>query len=137
MPGISRNCLRTSSTTALAARPTAVKALDKYTVQVTTPAASRDLMLLEIGCNMYTNPPEVWANGGDMSDWTKVIGSGPWMITNYVAGSEITLSRNPDYFEMDPLHPDQQLPYLDTLKLLIIPDSSSRGRSSMRSWPGP
>jgi peptide/nickel transport system substrate-binding protein len=107
-------------------RPTSVKALDKYTVEVKTPAASRDLMLLEIGCNMYTNPPEVWANGGDMSDWTKVIGSGPWIITNYVAGSEITLSRNPDYFEMDPLHPDQQLPYLDTLKLLIIPDPSSR-----------
>jgi len=64
-------------------------------------------MLLEIGCNMYTSPPEVWANGGDMSDWTRVIGSGPWMIANYVAGSEITLSRNPDYFEMDPLHPDQ------------------------------
>jgi peptide/nickel transport system substrate-binding protein len=107
-------------------RPTSVKALDKYTVEVKVPAQSRDLMLLEIGCNMYTNPPEVWANGGDMSDWTKVIGSGPWMITNYVPGSEITLSRNPDYFENDPLHPDQQLPYLDTLKLLVIPDLATR-----------
>jgi peptide/nickel transport system substrate-binding protein len=107
-------------------RPTSVKALDRYTVEVKTPANSRDLMLLEIGCNMYTNPPEIWTNGGDMSDWTKVIGSGPWMITNYVAGSEITLSRNPDYFEKDPLHPDQSLPYLDTLKILIIPDLATR-----------
>ena len=107
-------------------RPTSVEALDRYTVRVKTPEASRDLMLLEIGCNMYTNPPEVWTSGGDMSDWTKVIGSGPWMITNYVAGSEITLSRNPDYFEKDPLHPDQSLPYLDTFKLLIIPDLATR-----------
>jgi peptide/nickel transport system substrate-binding protein len=48
------------------------------------------------------------------------------MITNYVPGSEITLSRNPDYFEKDPLHPDQQLPYLDTIKLLVLPDLATR-----------
>ena len=107
-------------------RPTSVRALDRYTVEVKTPPNSRDLMLLEIGCNMYTNPPEVWANGGDMSDWTKVIGSGPWMITGYTAGSEITLTRNPDYFEKDPLHPDQAIPYLDTLKILILPDLATR-----------
>jgi len=107
-------------------RPTSVKALDRYTVEVKLPARARDLMLLEIGCNMYTSPPEVWSAGADMSDWTKVIGTGPWMMTNYVAGSEITLSRNPDYFERDPLHPDQQIPYLDTLKILIIPDLATR-----------
>ena len=107
-------------------QPTSVKALDQYTVEVKTPEQSRDLMLLEIGCNMYHNPPEVWQNGGDMGDWTKVIGSGPWMISDYVPGSQITFTRNPDYFEKDPLHPDQQLPYLDTLKLLLVPDVSTR-----------
>ena len=61
-----------------------------------------------------------------MSDWRKVIGSGPWMISDYVPGSQVTFTRNPDYFEKDPLHPDQQLPYLDTLKLLLIPDLSTR-----------
>jgi peptide/nickel transport system substrate-binding protein len=107
-------------------QPTSIKATDRYTVEVKTPEQSRDLMLLEIGCNMYHNPPEVWQNGGDMSDWTKVIGSGPWMISDYVDGSQVTFTRNPDYFENDPLHPDQQVPYLDTLKILLIPDVSSQ-----------
>ncbi|MBV9579870.1 MAG: ABC transporter substrate-binding protein, partial [Chloroflexi bacterium] len=107
-------------------QPTSIQATDQYTVVVKTPEQSRDLMLLEIGCNMYHNPPEVWQNGGDMSDWTKVIGSGPWMISDYVSGSQITFTRNPDYFETDPLHASQQLPYLDTLKILLVPDISTR-----------
>jgi peptide/nickel transport system substrate-binding protein len=107
-------------------QPTAIEALDRYTVKVTTPEQSRDIMLLEIGCNMYTNPPEIWTNGDGMSDWTKVIGSGPWMVSNYVPGSEVTFTRNPDYWENDPLHPDQQLPYLDTLRILLMPDLATR-----------
>ena len=107
-------------------QPTDIKALDRYTVQVTTPAKSRDLMLLEMGCNMYHNPPEVWTSGGGMSDWTKVIGSGPWMVSGYTPGSEVTFTRNPDYWEKDPLHPNEQLPYLDTLKILLMPDLATK-----------
>ncbi|GAC1314419.1 MAG: hypothetical protein NVSMB2_03820 [Chloroflexota bacterium] len=107
-------------------QPTSIKATDRYTVEVKVPEQSRDLMLLEIGCNMYHNPPEIWQNGGNMSDWTKVIGSGPWMVSDYVPGSSVTFVRNPDYFEKDPLHPGQQLPYLDSLKILLIPDLSTR-----------
>ncbi len=107
-------------------QPTSITATDKYTVVVKTPANSRDLMLLEIGCNMYHNPPEIWTSGGGMTDWTKVIGSGPWMVSGYTPGSEVTFTRNPDYFEKDPLHPDQQLPYLDTLKILLITDTATK-----------
>ena len=41
-------------------RPTSIKALDKYTVEIKVPAASQALMLLEIGDNAYMNPPEGW-----------------------------------------------------------------------------
>jgi peptide/nickel transport system substrate-binding protein len=105
--------------------PTSIKAIDKYKVEVKVPAQSQGLMLLEMGGNMYTSPPEVWTSGGDMSDWTKVVGSSAWVLTDYTAGSAITFSRHPDYYEKDPIT-NQQLPYLDTYKILVIPDISTR-----------
>ena len=106
-------------------RPTSWKALDRYTVEVKVPAESQAIMLLEIGDNLYTNPPECWTEGDGWQDWTEVIGSGPFMLSDYVVGSTVTYTRHPKYFEYDPMHPENRLPYIDTLKLLIIPDRSS------------
>jgi peptide/nickel transport system substrate-binding protein len=106
-------------------RPTKVTALDKYTVEVKVPADSQAIMLLEIGDNLYTNPPECWTVDDGWEDWSEVVGSGPFMLTDYVVGSTMTYSKHPNYFEFDPMHPENRLPYIDTLKLLIIPDRSS------------
>jgi len=107
-------------------RPTSVKALDKYTVQVKVPAASQAIMLLEIGDNLYTNPPECWTTGKGWTDWRDVVGSGPFILTDYVPSSLIVYTKHPNYFENDPLHPENRLPYIDTLRLLIIPDASTQ-----------
>jgi peptide/nickel transport system substrate-binding protein len=114
-------------------RPSEIKALDKYTVQVKVPAASQGLMFLEIGDNAYTNPPEIWNGKGagqglGMLKWSQVVGSGPFMLTNYVAGSLIEYTRNPNYYEIDPLYPGKnyQWPYVDKVRQLIIPDLSTR-----------
>lgn len=109
-------------------RPTSFKALDRYTVEVKVPADSRDLMFLEIGDNAYTNPPECWAEGRDMTDWRNVVGSGPWILTGVVSGSSVTYTKNPDYFETDPLFPGKNYkwPYADTFKQLVIADLSTR-----------
>jgi peptide/nickel transport system substrate-binding protein len=112
-------------------RPTSWKALDRYTVEVKFPSKdAQSIMLFEIGDNIYISPPEVWTSGGDMNDWKKAIGSGPWLLTDYISGSSVTYSKNPDYFETDPLFTSTgekyQLPYLDTFKFLIMTDTSSR-----------
>jgi peptide/nickel transport system substrate-binding protein len=106
-------------------RPTSVKALDRYTVEIKVPAESQSIMLLEIGDNLYTNPPECWTENDGWQDWTEVVGSGPFVLSDYVVGSSITYTKHPKYFEYDPLHPNNRMPYIDTLKLLIIPDRSS------------
>jgi peptide/nickel transport system substrate-binding protein len=106
-------------------RPTLVTALDRYTVELKVPAESQAIMLLEIGDNLYTNPPECWTEDDGWQDWSEVIGSGPFILSDYVVGSTITYTRHPQYFEYDPFHPENRLPYIDTLKLLIIPDRSS------------
>lgn len=112
-------------------RPTSWTALDRYTVEIKFQSKdAQSLMLPEIGDNVYVSPPEVWTSGGDMNDWSKAIGSGPWILTDYITGSSITYSKNTDYFETDPIYAsageNYRWPYLDTLKYLVIPDTSTR-----------
>jgi peptide/nickel transport system substrate-binding protein len=50
---------------------------------------------------------------------TKVVGSGPFKLKNYVRGSYVELARNPDYWK-------KGLPYLDGITYFIITDTSAR-----------
>ncbi len=80
------------------------------------------------GAAMYfLLPPEVIQKYGDMREWRNVVGTGPFMLTDYVAGSSATLSRNPNFWEKDPVGPGKgnRLPYLDGVKMLVIPDIST------------
>jgi len=100
-------------------------------VEIKVPAASQKIILLEIGENAYTNPPEVWVGTGPgegqgMDTWDKVVGPGPYMITDYVSGASITYTKHPDYFETDPLHPGNKWPYVETVKILNITDPATR-----------
>jgi peptide/nickel transport system substrate-binding protein len=63
---------------------------------------------------------------GNMEDWKNSIGTGAYMLADYVRDSSATLVRNPNYWMKDPLHPENQLPYLDGVKFIIIPDLSTR-----------
>jgi peptide/nickel transport system substrate-binding protein len=59
------------------------------------------------------------------ADWKNVVGTGPWMLTDAVAGSSLTYSKNPNYFGHDERYPQNQLPYIDTFKELAIPDMAT------------
>jgi len=48
------------------------------------------------------------------------------MMMDYVPGSSITFAKNPGYFMVDPMHKENQIPYIDGFKQLIIPDASTR-----------
>ena len=62
-------------------------------------------------------------------NWKQAAGSGPWMISNFVSGSSITFKKNPDYYLHDERHTQNQIPYIDTLKTLIISDTISKKNS--------
>jgi len=106
--------------------PTSITALDKYTVEVKVPQIMHGLLLLVIGDNMYQVCPDVTEKYGDQSDWRNQVGTGPYFLDDYVTSSSLTYKRNPDYWMNDPLHPENQLPYLGTIKSMIIPDLSTR-----------
>lgn len=73
-------------------------------------------------------PPEVVKKYGDMGSWRNSVGSGPFILTDHVPGSQSVLARNPNYWMKDPVGPGKgnQLPYVDLVRYLIVPDASTR-----------
>jgi len=55
---------------------------------------------------------------GDLNDWHHAIGTGPFILKDFVSGSSMTLIKNPNYWAYDERHPENQLPYMDGLKIL-------------------
>lgn len=84
--------------------------------------------LARLGDATVLHPREVREKYGDASNWRVSVGTGPFMLTEYVSGSAILTVRNPNYWMKDPVGPGKgkQLPYLDGVKVLIIPDASTR-----------
>ncbi|HLB27846.1 MAG TPA: ABC transporter substrate-binding protein, partial [Dehalococcoidales bacterium] len=73
-------------------------------------------------------PREVIEKYGDMSKWQNSVGTGPFMITDSVPGSLAVYMRNPNYWMKDPVGPGKgkQLPYIEGVRYLILPDASTR-----------
>ncbi len=108
--------------------PLSATAIDKYTVEVKVKPEWQGVMASVVGDHMWLICPDaIEANGGEpLTEWKGFIGTGPFMLDDYVFSSTITYTRNPNYWQMDPLHPENRLPYADGLKELIIPDSSTQ-----------
>ncbi|HEY96012.1 MAG TPA: ABC transporter substrate-binding protein [Dehalococcoidia bacterium] len=105
--------------------PTSIQALDKWTVEIKLPASQGSTFMM-MSEQVHYSAPEVAEVHGDLKDWRNVIGTGPWMLMDYVSATQMTFKRNPDYWKYDPVHPENQLPYLNGLKCLFITDASTR-----------
>ena len=74
----------------------------------------------------YIIAREVIEEYGDMKDWRNVVGTGPWMLTDLVEGSSLTLTKNPNYWGYDEKYPGNRLPYVDELSVKVIPEPATR-----------
>ena len=102
-----------------------ITAPDKWTVvQEWLPGYAMEALR---GAGEYTTimAPEVAEEYGDFKDWRNSIGTGPFMLVDYINMSSATFVRNPGYWRRHPIYGDQ-MPYLDGVKWLIIPDASTR-----------
>lgn len=99
-----------------------------WEVSVTIPAEGATSTLTRLIDNSPIIPPEVYQKYGSQDDWRNNVGTGPFILSDYVSGSEIDLKRNPNYWMTDPIGPGKgnQLPYLDGVNWLIIPDMSTQ-----------
>ncbi|MDP2918653.1 MAG: ABC transporter substrate-binding protein [Dehalococcoidia bacterium] len=105
-----------------------ITAPDKWTVVIKTPLAEFGNMLTLLPDFASIIPKEVVDKYTDMRDWKVSVGTGPFMLTDFVSGSSASLVKNPGYWGKDPVGPGKgnQLPYLDGVKFLVIPDQSTR-----------
>jgi peptide/nickel transport system substrate-binding protein len=80
-------------------------------------------------------PPEVYQKyGAAFSDPKNDVGTGPYIITDYVSGSMVSLKKNKNYWMKNPIGPGKgdQLPYIDNVKYYILADLSTR-EAALRS----
>jgi ABC-type transport system substrate-binding protein len=102
---------------------TYVSKIDKYTFEFHT--LSPSVTNWQIMPSTWMIPHEVVDTYGTFDDWSKVVGTGPWIPKDYVSDMSTIFDRNPNYWQYDPLLPDYRLPYADRLDVLVIQDDST------------
>ena len=90
------------------------------------------LRLILIDYFVYILPPEVIEESrtdevpqGRISDWENQVGTGPFMLTDFVESSSFTFTKNPDYWRFDEKYPQNRLPYIDELRVLVMPEQAT------------
>jgi len=56
-------------------------------------------------------------------NWQNAVGTGPFMLKDFVDSSSATYVANPNYWGTDLRWPQNKLPYISTLSILIIPNN--------------
>ncbi len=104
-----------------------VSAPDKYTfvLKVLTPLYQGQVFG-DVSDKVRIVAKEMVDKYGDLQNWRAACGTGPYTLADYLPASFVLLKKNPDYWRNDPVHPDKRLPYIDTLKWLVITDPSTR-----------
>ena len=101
-----------------------VTATDELTfvVKLSRPHADTHRQLLD-DCHIRAYPPETF----DMiDDANNVIGTGPFLMDEFVSGTSVTFDRNPNYWKDDEKYPGNRLPYVDRLVMLMMGDEQTR-----------
>jgi len=104
-----------------------VTAQDKYTVVMKhdPSAAFVDYIMANDVSELFYAKESVQAQGG-MDDWHNAVGTGPWMIDTFVPGQYIQYIKNPTYWGHDERNPENQLPYANICRYLVIPDVTTQ-----------
>jgi peptide/nickel transport system substrate-binding protein len=115
----------------VAGQPLAFSSPDPETVVVRLPAAfAPGLRLLDSIPILPRHKLEAALQSGTFNDQWKagsppaeVVGLGPFVLTEHVAGERLSFARNPHYWRRDANN--VQLPYLDALTVAIVPDQNA------------
>ena len=98
-----------------------------WTVTVTCSLAEWVNLITLVPDFLAIMPPEVITKYGNMQDWRNSCGTGPFILTDFISNSSATFKRNPNYWMPNPCGPGKgdQLPYVDQVNYLIIPDDAT------------
>jgi len=102
-------------------------ATDKYTVVFKFKTPNPEFImeaLHDVSQAPCLENPDAVKKWGDVNDWHNAIGTGPFILQDFVAEKSATLIKNPDYWGYDERYPQNKLPYVDRLKYLMILDDA-------------
>ena len=109
------------------ARFESVTATDDWTVvfklEKPSLAGLNDILL---NSRAAINSPEVIEEHGDVADWRNLVGTGPFMLTDWTEDVSLTWTKIPDYWGFDEKYPENRLPYVDETIALIMKDEATR-----------
>jgi peptide/nickel transport system substrate-binding protein len=109
---------------------------DNYTVVFNWGTPNPEFILETMQAQSVGSPcieaPEVVQAYGNTVDWHYAIGTGPFILQDFVSDSSATLIKNPNYWGFDERYPQNRLPYINQLNFLIITDNST-ALAAMRS----
>jgi len=115
----------------LAGKPIAASAPDDHTIVLTYPAASGPgLRLFDALVILPKHKLEGALKDGTFANaWNsatppaEIVGTGPFILREYVPGQRLVLDRNPRYWRK--AADGTQLPYLDRIVLQVVPDQDA------------
>ena len=106
-----------------------IEATDKWTVVMKLKEPTFAALGAILDGYIAIQPPEVIEQSrtaevpeGKISDWRDMVGTGPYMITDWVRRSYYTYTKNPDYWSYDEKYPENRLPYIDEVRGLVMPE---------------
>ena len=103
-----------------------IEVIDDYTLVFHMGTASEIALTDFIICPINITGPEWDTLTTDQKlDWHYACGTGPFVLTDYVADNHYTFSKNENYYGYDERHPENKLPYLDTIIIQKYSDSTS------------
>jgi len=112
-----------------------VTAIDKYTVSFTwantNPESIAESMQQASLISMVI-PSELVTAYGNLNNWHNQVGSGPFVLTDWVDSTSMTLTANPNYWGTDERYPQNKLPYVKEIDYLIIANAPT-ALAAMRS----
>ncbi len=106
-------------------------AVDNYTFRYdfATYNAQWQFFLLYGGGLAFPFAPEsanATGNGGS-ANWKNAVGTGPFMMTNFVDGASCTFTKNPNYWGKTTIAgTSYNTPFINSLVFLIVPDTSTQ-----------
>jgi len=101
-------------------------ALDKYTVEIKLKKYDTNWVMSGAwGYFQGLYPPEAVDAG--LGDWRNAVGTGPFILADYVSGASLTWERNPAYWGTTTVNgKEYKVPFVDRMVWPIIVDESTR-----------
>ena len=96
-----------------------------FNYSITNPETILEALQAMAGNGVDIENPESVALWGNLNDWHHAIGTGPFILTDFVDNSEATMARNPNYWGYDERNPQNQLPYVNQINALVIPNTAT------------